>query len=98
MKLDRSDLTYNPKADAEDFAPSFKNSYELKTRGPNPEWEEERRQHQEYWATVKYAKNQLYEYYGTGAHFCPAMYTMLDEIKKWSPEQILSEASKNGLI
>ena len=98
LKLDRSDLTYNPKADVEDFAPSFKNSYELKTRGSNPEWEEEHRQHQEYWATVKYAKSQLYEYYGTGAHFCPAMYTMLGEIKKWSPDQILSEASKNGLI
>ena len=26
------------------------------------------------------------------------MYTMLGELKKWSPEQILSEASRNGLI
>ena len=98
LNLDRSDLIYNPKADAEDFAPSFKNSYEPKTHAPNPEWEEERRQRQEYWATVKYARSQLYDYYGTGAHFCPAMYTMLGEIKKWSPDQILSEASKNGLI
>ena len=85
-------------ADAEDFAPSVKNSYESKTREPNPEWEEERRQRQEYWAAVKYARNQLYDYYGTGAHFCPAMYTMLGEIRKWSPDQILNEASKNGLI
>jgi DNA helicase-2/ATP-dependent DNA helicase PcrA len=98
LKLDRSDLTYNPKADVEDFAPSFKNSYEPKTREPNPEWEEERRQRQEYWATVKYARSQLYDYYGTGAHFCPAMYTVLGEIKRWSPERILSEASRNGLI
>ena len=98
LKLDRSDLAYNPKADAEDFAPSVKNSYEQKTREPNPEREEERRQRQEYWATVKYARSQLYDYYGTGAHFCPAMYTMLGEIKRWSPEQILSEASRNGLI
>ena len=62
------------------------------------DWEEERRQRQEYWATVKYAKSQLYDYYGTGAHFCPAMYSMLGEIKRWSPEQILEEASRNGLI
>ena len=99
LKLDRSDLSYNPKADMDaDFAPHFRSSYESKSFEPNPEWEEERRQRQEYWAAVKYARSQLYDYYGTGAHFCPAMYTMLGEIKRWSPEQVLSEASKNGLI
>lgn len=99
LKIDRSDLTYNPKANIDnDFAPHFKSSCESKTFEPNPEWEEERRQRQEYWASVKYAKSQLYDYYGTGAHFCPAMYSMLDEIKNLSPDQILAEASKNGLI
>lgn len=98
MKVDRSDLTYNPKADVDDFAPHFKLSCESKSFEPNPEWEEERRQRQEYWDMVKYAKSQLYDYYGTGAHFCPAMYTMLREIKKWSPDQVLAEASRNGLI
>jgi ATP-dependent exoDNAse (exonuclease V) beta subunit len=98
LKIDRSDLTYNPKAYVDDFAPSFENSYEAKTREPNPEWEKERQQKQEYWAMVKYARSQLYDYYGTGAHFCPAMYTMLGEIKQWSPEQILNEAYRNGLI
>lgn len=29
--------------------------------------------------------------YGTGVHFCPAMYTMLGEIKRWTPEQIMSK-------
>ena len=53
---------------------------------------------QEYWAAVKYARSQLYAYYGTGAHFCPAMYTMLGEIKQWGLDQILTEASPNGLI
>ena len=98
LKIDRNDLTYNPKADMDDFVPHFKSSGESKSFEPNPEWEEERRQRQEYWAMVKYAKSQLYDYYGTGAHFCPAMYTMLGEIKKWSPDQILAEASRNGLI
>ena len=98
LKLDRSDLTYNPKSDDEDFVPSFKSSYESETRKPNSKWEEERRQRQEYWAMVKYARSQLYDYYGIGAHFCPAMYTMLGEIKRWGPEQILSEASRNNLI
>ena len=99
LKIDRNDLTYNPKADMDDdFVPHFKSSYENKSFEPNPEREEDRRQRQEYWETVKYARSQLYDYYGTGAHFCPAMYTMLGEIKKWSPDQIVAEASRNGLI
>ncbi len=98
LKIDRSDLTYNPKADSDDFAPHFNHSHEAKSSEPNPDWEEERRQRQEYWAAVKYARSQLYDYYGTGAHFCPAMYSVLGEIKKWSPDQILVEASRNGLI
>lgn len=99
LKIERSDLNYNPKVDMDDdFVLHFKSSYESKSFDPNPEWEEERRQRQEYWAMVKYAKSQLYDYYSTGAHFCPAMYTMLGEIKKWSPDQIIAEASRNGLI
>ena len=69
-----------------------------KSKESTPEGEEERRQRQEYWATVKYARGQLYDYYGTGAHFCPAIYAILGEIKNWSPEQILREAAANGLI
>jgi DNA helicase-2/ATP-dependent DNA helicase PcrA len=98
LKINRDDLTYNPKAEKDDFNPRAHSAFETSRCDPNPEWVEERSQRQEYWAAVKYAKSQLYDYYGTGAHFCPAMYTMLEEIKKWSPDQILSEASRNGLI
>ena len=63
-----------------------------------PDYEEEKRQREMYWATVRYAKSQLYDYYGTGAHFCPGMYTMIGNIKNWSPDQIINEAHKNGLI
>jgi len=98
LKIDRNDLTYNPKADSGDLALDSDNSYMGKTDEPKPDWDEKRMQKQEYWATVNYAKSQLYNYYGTGAHFCPAMYSMLGEMKKWSPEQILAEASRNGLI
>ena len=98
LKIDRSDLTYNPKADVDDFAPHFKSSYENKSFEPNPEWEEERRQRQEYWAMVKYAKSQLYDYYGTACHFFPGAHGDLIRIKNMSPDEILHEASKNGLI
>lgn len=60
--------------------------------------EAQKENNKEYWDNVKYAKSQLRDYYGTGAHFCPAMYSMLGEINKWEPERILEEASKHGLI
>ena len=98
IKLDRSDLTYNPKVDDEYSASNLYNLYETNTYESNSEFEEERRQRREYWEAVKYARSQLYEYYGMAAHFCPEMYSVLGEIKRWSPEQILNEASGNGLI
>ena len=64
----------------------------------NMQWKEERRQRQEYWENVKYAKSQLYDYYGTACHFFPAAYGDLMRIKEMSPEEILSEASRAGLI
>lgn len=98
LKIDRADLMYNPKIDMNDFMSKFKSSYEEKTYNPNYEWEEERRQKQEYWATVKYARSQLYDYYGTACHFSPGAHGDLIRIKGMSPDEILYEASKNGLI
>ena len=96
LKINRFDLTYSPETDdADDSEPS---NYGIETFEPNSEYEVKLRQKCEYLATVNYARRQLYDYYGTGAHFCPAMYSMLGEIKRWSHEQILAEASRNGLI
>ena len=58
------------------------------------EWEEERRQREEYWATVSYARKQLYDYYGTACHFFPGAHGDLIRIKNMSPDEILYEASK----
>ena len=52
----------------------------------------------EYCARVKDAKNKLYDYYGTACHYCPGAHADLIRIKSMTPEEILSEARKNGLI
>ena len=98
LKINKSDLTYDPKADAEDFASSFPHSYGAKTYEPNPKWEEERRHRQEYWRAVKYARSQLYDYYGTACRFFHGAHGDLIRVKSMSPDEILYEASKNGLI
>ena len=98
LKIDRSDLTYHSKAASDDSEPRFDTLHESSACDPGYQREEDQNQKEEYWATVQYARSQLYDYYGTGARFCPAMYALLSEIKRWSPEQILDEASRNGLI
>ena len=62
------------------------------------DFEEERRQRQAYWETVKYARHQLLDYYGTASHFFPGAHGDLIRVKDMSSEEVLSEASKIGLI
>jgi len=94
VAIERNDLTYSPKK-PDMKQNSSKSQYKY---GSNENWEEEKRQKQQYWELVSYARKQLYDYYGTGAHFFPAMYVVLGDIKNWSPEKILEEASKLGKI
>lgn len=93
LDIDRSDFDRSFESDCE-----FEKEFKCSDNANHPEWEEERRQSQEYWAAVKYARSQLYDYYGTACHFCPAAYGDLVRIKSMSPDEILFEASKNGLI
>lgn len=94
LHINREDLSYDPKRKA----PAFGYSFEAQPDVQEEDREEQRRQQQEYWDTVRYARDQLYNYYGTGAHFCPAMGSMLGKIKNMTPEEILEEASSCSLI
>lgn len=98
LKINRDDLFYSSKTETYDPASQYRYSSGEKAHEQNLEWEEERRQRQEHWATVQYARRQLYDYYGTACHFNPAARGDLIRIKNMSPDEILSEASRNGLI
>lgn len=94
LKINRSDLVYNPKVERDAYRVKYESSYESKSMERKQEWEEERRQREEYWATVSYARKQLYDYYGTACHFFPGAHGDLIRIKNMSPDEILYEASK----
>lgn len=64
----------------------------------NAEREDEQYQQQEYRENVRYARQQLYDYYGTATRCCRGAYGDLERIKKMSPDEILSEARRNRLI
>ena len=98
LAINREDLNYCPKADISDDPAGYSNAYARKSYESHPEREEERRQKQEYWAAVKYARSQLYDYYGTACHFCPAAHGDLMRIKSMRPDESLREASENRLI
>lgn len=98
IQIDRNDFAYNPKSSQEDAMLNSCECCASEAREEKSDFEGERRQRQEYWATVKYAKSQLYDYYYTACHFFPAAHGDLIRIKEMSSDDILYEASKNGLI
>ncbi len=98
LKIDRNDLDYEPKAIAGGTLPAKAFSGSKNASEAQAEWEEERRQRQAYLDDVRYARRQLYDYYGTATRFCHGAYGDLDRIKSMSPDEILSEARRNRLI
>lgn len=96
LRINRSDLHYDPRP--ERAAPTWHPRSGATEIEAEPEREEAQRQRQAYWAAVSYARSQLYDYYGTACHFFPAARGDLVRIKDMSPEEILYEAAKNGLI
>ena len=60
--------------------------------------EEERRIEKERRENAKYARAELRDYYGTGAHFCPAMYAEIARVKEMSDDEVIREAQRHGLI
>ena len=61
-------------------------------------FEEERQEKEKFLRSVKYARSRLYDYYGTAAQFMPAASGDLIRLERMSPEEILDEAHKLGLI
>lgn len=98
LQIDRADLTFRPKEVLTGKDLGFSSEYDTSRTQRESTWAEERQQRQVFWATVKYARQQLYDYYGTACHFCKGAYGDLTRIKSMSPEQILEEASRNRLI
>lgn len=96
LKINRNDLLYCPEKKTPEKRQTIVNQ-----EGQLQEEayvEEEERRGKEYWEAVKYARSQLYEYYGTACHFFPAAHADLLRIKSMTPEEILREASYVGLI
>ena len=58
----------------------------------------EQKARQQYWYTVRYAKRQLYNYYGRACHYFPGAHGDLERLRTLSPDEILRLAATNGLI
>ena len=50
------------------------------------------------WATVRYAREALFEEYATANHFCKGIIEEFSDICRQGPEAILSHAQSMGLI
>lgn len=97
LDINNNDLTYNLKDVKYDFTKSDGVCCKPNSKNSNLEQKLDKEQ-LEYTEVVKYAQNQLIDYYNTGAQFYPTMHTMLSDIREWSPEKIMNEASNLELI
>ena len=94
LRINRSDLQYQPpKASSGDETENQPVSDELRQQ-----WEQERAARAEYWETVRYAREALYNEYFVANHYCKGIILEFSDICKQGPEAILAKAQEWGLI
>lgn len=94
LQINRSDLLYQPpKASS-----SAEASDEPVCDEPRQQWEQERAARAEYWETVRYAREALYNEYFVANHYCKGIILEYSDICKQGPEAILAKAQEWGLI
>ena len=97
LNVDRRDFSYTPKDSNDGLKDIYNFVYATECMGMK-DMREGDFKNREYWENVRYARKQLYDYYGTACHFCPAAHSDLIRVKQMSPDEILYEAEKNGLL
>lgn len=107
LSIDKDDLNFDPKKKKRSIKLE-QSTYKARTFKRNCEddsWvkrieeicilqEEFRRQKEK----ARRARNELTDYYGTGAHFCPAMYSEISRVKKMDDNEVIREAIRHGLM
>lgn len=96
LKINRADLTYTQTNDSDITQNDYIDENPISSSGEQRKAEQKARQ--QYWNTVRYAKRQLYNYYGTACHYFPGAHGDLERLRTLSPDEILRLAATNGLI
>lgn len=96
LKINRADLTYTQTNDSDITQNDYMDENPISSSGEQRKAEQKARQ--QYWNTVRYAKRQLYNYYGTACHYFPGAHGDLERLRTLSPDEILRLAATNGLI
>lgn len=96
LKINRADLTYAQTNDSDITQNDYMDENPISSSGEQRKAEQKARQ--QYWNTVRYAKRQLYNYYGTACHYFPGAHGDLERLRTLSPDEILRLAATNGLI
>lgn len=101
LEINREDLRYQPlKATRASVKSAWEKepiSDELREQRES-ERAERRAEQEARRELVHYAREALYDYYGTGNHFCPGIIMEFKDICRQGPEAILSAAANLGLI
>lgn len=87
LKINRADLTYTQTNDSDITQNDYMDENPISSSGEQRKAEQKARQ--QYWNTVRYAKRQLYNYYGTACHYFPGAHGDLERLRTLSPDEIL---------
>jgi DNA helicase-2/ATP-dependent DNA helicase PcrA len=96
LQMNREDLRYQP----------VKKSTAAVKVATSDVWYQQRKEEQakkqaereEYWELVNYARNALFDYYGSGNRYCPGIILEYQDICKQGSDAILSKAQEMGMI
>lgn len=94
LQINRSDLQYQPSKKTITLT-GIKTSVSDEQR---QQWEEERAEREAKQELVRYSREALFDYYGTGNHFCPGIIMEYQDICKQGPDAILAKAQELGMI
>lgn len=95
VKMNRDDLQYQPPKKMRSYHPRKNLSI------PKDDWEPSENDFaakEEYWSTVRRAREALFEEYATANHFCKGIIEEYSAICRQGPDAILEKASSMGLI
>lgn len=96
LQMNREDLRYQPvkKSTAVVKVATFDVWYQQRKE----EQAKKQAEREEYWELVNYARNALFDYYGSGNRCCPGIILEYQDICKQGSDAILSKAQEMGMI
>lgn len=96
LQMNREDLRYQPVKKS--TAAAKVTASDVRHQQRKEEQAQRQAEREAYWDAVNYARDALFDYYGTGNRKCPGIILEYNDICKQGPDAILAKAREVGII